>query len=78
MLSPCEGIEVKPAASRRPGSERWLKREAMQQVQTRLLCCCHGILRTLIKMLRNLTIVSMQQITLPESAHLLCSLQNEE
>ncbi len=45
----------------------------MQQVQIQIVGCCHGILRTLIKMLRNVNYSSMQQITLPESAHLLCS-----
>ncbi len=39
MLSPCEGIMGRsPPQSRRcPGSERWSKREAMQQVQIQIV-----------------------------------------
>ncbi|XPE70337.1 hypothetical protein ACNKHP_14025 [Shigella boydii] len=42
-------------------------------------CCVVAMVFSyLIKMLRMLTIVSMQQITLPESAYLYAVLQNEE
>ncbi len=45
----------------------------MQQVQIQIVVLLHGILRTLIKMLRNVNYSQHAQITLPESAHLLCS-----